>query len=83
MNPEQQKCSIFFGSERRTFARIPAATLELDLLQKQAFKTACQEISDLYHMLQDKCSQSDQFHAPYPVTMEQTHAGEQHRKRLV
>jgi len=85
MNPEKHKSSMFFGNERRTFARIPVATLELDLLQEQAFKTTCQEISDLYHMLQDKCSQSDQLpaRATYPVTMEQTHAGAQHRKHLV
>jgi len=85
MNPEQQKSSMFFGNERRTFARIPVATLELDLLQEQAFKTCCQEISDLYHMLQVKCSQKDLYHtaAIFPVITEQTHAGEQHRKRLV
>jgi hypothetical protein len=85
MNPEQRKNSMFIGNERRTFARIPVATLELDLLQEQEFKTTCQEISDLYHMLQVKCCQGDQFHAAanFPVTTEQTHAEEQHRKLLV
>jgi hypothetical protein len=85
MNPEQHKSSMFFGNERRTFARIPVADLGLDLLQEQAFKTTCQEISDLYHMLQVKCSQGDPLHAAanYPAAMEQTHAGEQHGKLLV
>jgi hypothetical protein len=62
MNTELQKNSMFVGNERRTFARFPVTSLELDLLQEQAFKTTCQEISDLYSMLRHKGIQGAQLH---------------------
>jgi hypothetical protein len=61
MIPEPDKSSMYFGNERRTFARNQVTNLELELLQEQAFKTTCQEIADLYSMLRHKGIQGAQL----------------------
>jgi len=71
MNTVPYAGSLFFGNERRTFVRIPVMALELDLLPQQAFTASCQEVADLYSMLQYKCIQDDQ--SQFPRTMKPTH----------
>jgi hypothetical protein len=61
MIPEPNESSMYYGSERRTITRNQTNTLELELLQEQTFKTACQEIADLYSMLRHKGIQGDQL----------------------
>ncbi len=85
MNNELKKSSIYFGNERRIFARIPVTILEPDCIKKQRFQTTCQEIVDLYNMLQHKCIYGSYVNelALYPVIMVQTNADEPHRAPLV
>lgn len=84
MNPEAPQEMIFFGNERRTFPRPPLNTPESDLLKEQAFKTTCQEIVDLYSMLQHKSIQGNRLPAlvQYPVIMVTSYGGEHQRKIL-
>jgi len=75
MNQHQQKNNLFIGDERRTFARNPAATHELEYLREQMLQTTCQEIADLYTMLRHKCTRDEQLLelVHYPAINAQTH----------
>lgn len=84
MNPEPQRNIIYMGNDRRIFRRIPVTTLESDRIKEQRFQTTCQEIVDLYSMLQHKCLYGAHVNelAHYPVITVQTHGGEAHRTIL-
>jgi hypothetical protein len=62
MNPEAPQGNIYFGNDRRTFARPPVNTPESELLKEQALKTTCQEIVDLYSMLRHKSIHGTRLH---------------------
>ena len=85
MNPESENKIMYVGNDRRIFARIPVTTLESDRIEELRFQTTCQEIVDLYNMLQHKCMYGSYLNelALYPVIKVQTNAGEAHRTVLV
>ena len=85
MNTEPENKIIYAGNDRRIFARIPVTNLESDCSKEQRFQTSCQEIVDLYNMLQHKCIYGSYVNelALYPVIKVQTNAGEAHRTVLV
>jgi hypothetical protein len=85
MNNEQKINSMYVGNDRRIFARIPVTTLESDRIKELRFQTTCQEIVDLYNMLQHKCIYGSYVNelALYPVIKVQTNADEPHRTTLV
>jgi len=85
MNPEPENKIIYVGNDRRIFARIPVPTQESDCSKEQRFQTTCQEIVDLYNMLQHKCIYGSYVNelALYPVIKVQTNADESHRTVLV
>lgn len=85
MNPEPHNNSIYTGHEQRIFARMPLPTPESEGSREQRFQTTCQEIVDLYSMLQHKCIYGAQVNdlAHYPVIKVQTHDGEAYRNSLV
>ena len=81
MNPESKNKIMYAGNNRRIFARIPVTTLESDRIKELRFQTTCQEIVDLYNMLQHKCIYGSYVNelALYPVIKVQTNAGEPHQ----
>jgi hypothetical protein len=85
MNTESKKKIMYLGNDRRIFARMPATNLESDRIKEQRFQTTCQEIVDLYNMLQHKCIYGSYVNelALYPVIKVQTNAGEPHRTVIV
>jgi hypothetical protein len=60
MNSESHNDCIYFGNDRRTFERASVSALGAENHKEQAFKETCQEIVDLYKMLQNKCIQGRQ-----------------------
>lgn len=85
MNPAPQKNTIYAGIDQRIFARIPLTTLESERIKEQRFQTTCQEIVDLYGMLQHKCIYGAQVNelAHYPVIKVHNHGGDHYRTSLV
>lgn len=85
MNTEPKNKIMYVGNDRRIFARIPVTNLESDRIKEQRFQTTCEEIVELYNMLQHKCIYGSRVNelALYPVIKVQTNEGETHRTVLV